>query len=409
MTLDFVRLAEDLDDFVAALARERVQQQDRLSQARELLERLSPETLQTAIRAASNATWLLAEPEEPPGARHSAPAPPRAYTALATDGSSIDVNRHAAAACYVINIGHAWIDYRSGAVGLASVPELGFASDQLLRGDLANASKESAFTGNLLDAYRTAREFCRLAELAGSLDADRPLVALLDGQFVLWGLKESELSSSARRAIFDEGVLQALDALQASARTGGFALASYISRPGGREVTNALRIAVCPRDGGADCHDCPRLADLSRPCDSVAGGPDALLFGELLAEGERSAIFRRCSIGSDLAHADRRYEEAGHGLRFFYLRIPDGEIVRIEIPEWIAHDPAAVDLVHASVLDQCHRGEGYPVVLQEAHEQAVIDGADRRSFAALIERELELRGWWTPPSGKAWSKRRRSI
>lgn len=409
MTLDFVRLAESMDDFIAALARERLDLESRLATAQQLLERLSQDLLQTAIAGANNANWLLAEPEGPPSARIAAPAPREAYTALATDGSSIDVNRHAAAACYVINIGHAWIDYRNGAVGLASTPELGFASEQLLRGDRANASKESVMTGNLLDAYRTAREFRRLAELAKALDGDRPLVALLDGQFVLWGLKESELSSSAQRAIFDEGVLQALDGLRASAQAGGFALASFISRPAGREVTNSLRIAACPRDGGADCRDCPRRPDLSRPCDDVAGGPDALLFGEFLAEGERGAIFRRRSGSSDLVHADRRYEEAGHGLRFCYLRIPGGETARLEMPEWVANDPAAVDLVHASVLDQCLRGEGYPVVLQEAHEQAVIDGADRRSFAALVERELELRGWWTRPSGKSWSKRRRPI
>ena len=293
---------------------------------------------------------------------------------------------------------------------LGNQAELEFAGDRLLRIDQANASKESVMTGNLLDAYRTALELLRLADLAARYDGGSPLVALLDGQFVIWGIKEAELSSAAAALIFEDGVIAALDRLRALTESRRLPVASYISRPASREVTNALRIAACPRDGGADCRDCPRRTDGSRPCDDVAGGTDGDLFdGYLEAGGERSAIFRRRSGSSDLVNADQRYELAGHGLRFCYLRLPDGETARLEMPEWVAADRDAVDLLHAAVLDQCALGDGYPVALQEAHEQAVVDGADRRTFAALIARELELRGAGVPSSGKSQSKWRRAI
>ena len=123
--------------------------------------------------------------------------------------------------------------------------------------------------------FRTAREFLHLAGLAELHSEARPLLALLDGQFVIWGIKETELSSAAKAAIFDDGVLLALDQLHGISNDGDVALASYISRPAGREVTNALRLAACPRLGGVNCRDCPRQDDTSRPCDAVAGGVDA--------------------------------------------------------------------------------------------------------------------------------------
>jgi NurA domain len=409
VTLDLVALAPRIGELVTALDHNNQQRWLRLALAQQLLERVENDRLDAVLDAARNANWLLARSEEPIGSRRQAPNVTEPYAALATDGSSIDVSRHAPLAYYLINIGHAFFDYRSGEVELDSVPELEDRSERLMRGDRLNASKESAMTGNLLDAYRTAREMLRLAELATERAGGPPMVALLDGQLVLWGLKESELSSSAQAEIFDEGVLRALTILRESAANSGLALASYISRPAGKEVTNSLRLLHCPRPGGVDCRDCPRTGDGGRPCDEVACGTDAELFAQLLSDGERSAIFSRRSISSDLPNADERYANAGHGLRFFYLRLLGGEVARVEIPEWVAASDATVDRLHAAVLDQCERGDGYPLVLQEAHEQAVIDGAARRTVASLLSREIERGGFVPETSGKSWSKRRRAI
>ena len=64
---------------------------------------------------------------------------------------------------------------------------------------------------------------------------------------------------------------------------------------------------------------------------------------------------------------------------FFYINTGE-EIGRVELPSWTAKDKKTLDLVHSVILDQCKRGRGYPISLMEAHEQAVISGADRRYF-----------------------------
>ena len=93
-----------------------------------------------------------------------------------------------------------------------------------------------------------------------------------------------------------------------------------------------------------------------------------------------------------------------HAVYYFYVRTAD-EIGRVEMPAWVAQDEAKLNLVHALVLDQCRRGQGYPVALSESHEQAVVTGADRELFQRLVE--LTLAGYRVPAttSEKNRSKR----
>ena len=93
MTLDFVRLAERMEDLVGAIARETEQKQRRLEQGRLLLSQLEHSALERAVCDAENANWLTALPEEPLGIAHDAPALRAGYAAVASDGSSIDVSR----------------------------------------------------------------------------------------------------------------------------------------------------------------------------------------------------------------------------------------------------------------------------------------------------------------------------
>ena len=128
---------------------------------------------------------------------------------------------------------------------------------------------------------------------------------------------------------------------------------------------------------------------------------DSQLFAGLLSPGERSALF---------ASRSRVVMEhyAGQETHFFYLRLDD-EIARVEVPQWVARDRERLDMTHSLVLDQCHRGDGYPVALSEAHEQAVVTGADRENFWALVEAGLVEDHLPTPSTGKSRSKRTRWI
>ena len=139
-----------------------------------------------------------------------------------------------------------------------------------------------------------------------------------------------------------------------------------------------LRVALCPYDP-ANC-DRYCATNEKRDCDMVAGIQDRELFSSILSQRERSAVFI-----SQSSIVRKHY--GVHQVYFFYLRVDD-EVARVELPRWVATDESLLNLVHALVLDQCQRGQGYPVALSEAHEKAVVTGADRENFWQLVDSSL---------------------
>jgi len=415
MTLDFERLAKQLDDLAASLREQAQERRARLAQALDTVRAWAgrPDSLRERLEAAST-SWLLAEPlGEPMDAAFPAPPTPDEYVALASDGSHIDVDRHSPVSCYLLNMGRARIRYGSQPeADLSSQPELAFEDERLVLSDRSDASRQKTLSGNLLAALRSVREVELLAHLAAEEDSGLPTLALLDGTLVLWGLAQRDLRGEIKRVLLDEGIIRALDALKTLAGQKPIALASYISRPGGSELAHTLRLAVCPLPQGqppqpVDCRRCPREADDPRPCDAVGLTSDRPLFAALLKPGQRSAVFRRTNL--EPTSIERQFY-GQHSVAFFYLRMPEGvpdEIARVEMPLWIAQNQQKVGLLHATLIDQCRRGLGYPLAIMEAHEQAVIGGPEREAFRRLLEAQVTAEGLSAAPSGKALSKRAR--
>ena len=77
----------------------------------------------------------------------------------------------------------------------------------------------------------------------------------------------------------------------------------------------------------------------------------------------------------------------------------------MEIPVWVAESPPLLALSHAMLAKQCELGFGYPVVVSEAHEQAVVSGHDREEFRKLALMLMEQNGLPTTESAKTVSKR----
>ena len=65
------------------------------------------------------------------------------------------------------------------------------------------------------------------------------------------------------------------------------------------------------------------------------------------------------------------YIQAVAAIYFFFLRIDEQEIARVEIPAWVAENPQLVDAVHASALADS-RPTGYSYVLSQAHQHVAI-------------------------------------
>ena len=99
----------------------------------------------------------------------------------------------------------------------------------------------------------------------------------------------------------------------------------------------------------------------------------------------------------------KRYGD--HQIVAFYVRGCD-EVGRVEMPRWVADQPDWLDLIHTVVLDQCEKGGGYPIILQEAHQRAVVRAQEKEVFYRILARQVRSAGGATPSySGKATSKR----
>jgi GNAT superfamily N-acetyltransferase len=319
---------------------------------------------------------------------------------VATDGSNIDVDRHKSTRCYLINIGSVVLGYgaQPGA-RLESSPTLYFGDEDLVIAPAGDKGREQPIEGPLLAIKRSVDECRQLARLAAELPKDSPALALLDGSLILWGLTGQSYPDFVTEALLDKGFLRHLEEMRGLNRDRRLAVASYISFPRSTDVVNSLRVALCPHDiidTDKLCKECQ-----SRECDKVDGVQDRELFFELLAPGERSALFT-----SQSKIVQNHYH--GHWVYFFYIRVED-EIARVELPQWAARDKGLLELTHALVLDQCRRGQGYPVVLSEAHEQAVVTAADKETFWQLVEASLVDEHLPAPTSAKSLSKRTRWV
>ena len=403
MSLDLTSIASQVEEMAARLKAGSQERRQHLLKAMAILgdQGADLEWLKRKA-AASKTSWLVAEPVERLDRHYPAPPPPDEFTVMATDGSQIDVDRHLSARCYIINIGSIILNYGStpNAI-LDSSPSLYSDDKDLVMAPPDGRGREQPIEGALLGIKRSVEECNRLAGMAAEIPAGASALALVDGSLILWGLVSKDYPEFVLEELMDRGFIRCLDEIKKLNRDRRVAIASYISFPRSTDVVNTLRVAICPNEI-ADCDRyCSEIANGKRECDAVTGVRDRDLFSSLLADGERSALFiSRSSI------VTKRY--GLHRIHFFYLRVDD-EIARIEIPQWVATDVNLLNITHSLVLDQCRRGHGYPVALSEAHEQAVVTGADRENFQRLMEISLAEEHILLTTSAKSRSKKTRWV
>ena len=154
----------------------------------------------------------------------------------------------------------------------------------------------------------------------------------------------------------------------------------YVDKPAANLVVRTLEVALTPE---AELEEIKRLHPLR-------GVTDASVFNEVLAAGERSAIF---AIRSQSAIS---YQGALK-LHFFYLNVGLEDkpyVARVEIPAWVAENQEYLDSLHAVLVDQCRvmGTRPYPYILHRAHETAVVKQAEKEQVTGMIAQELRQRG-----------------
>ena len=331
-------------------------------------------------------SWLVADCRDvPPSATVALPpGVPDTYTALATDGSQIPLDRHAVAPCYLINVGQIVLHYGTGErPTLSSQATLHYKDEDLYQTE--SGGDPVPLSDKIVANRRLLAESAALAALIEA-HRDRKAVALVDDPLIVW-TPQGESEAEQRR------IISGFCAMLAAGQKHGTPVAGYVSRPAHRDVVGALRLTLCEPG-------CPH--DPKSPCAQLASLSDVQLFSRLLPRpGDRSPLFGSAARSLSLYPAEQR-------ITFFYLNA-GAEIARVEVPWWVAEDADLTDRVHRLCFDQARKGQGYPVALAEAHERAVVRGPEREAFFRLVEAAFVRESLPALQTRKAIAKRTRVL
>lgn len=394
MTLEFDKLTSDLEQMALAAAANRVAQLRRADQLRQLLAEHATDWdgiragLRLAEEKADRKFFRAAAPlseDEPLDTPIPPPAPPKPATIIATDGSQIMPDRHAAYLYYLINIGV--IVYHHG-FGDGRAPDI-HTSPRLFYPEPEEDVTEDE-PGFDVSQVAIARDRAEIETLADFADAWRGasghVLALLDQRLLYWPMV-------GERGSADPVVAHWMQEMRRIYETGAL-LAGYIDRPGKRSVVTMLQTLL-------DEPDMDWRALGKRPAGNEL--TDAGLYARLLGPGERSPVF------IDISPANTRFAEESSDIEvcFFYLNagssnsVPDDDpdsvgearaIARIDIPRWVAEGKAAVAAVHGLIYDQCRIQRNYPYVLTRADELAVVGRDDETNLGIMIDLAMQRAG-----------------
>jgi len=227
-------------------------------------------------------------------------------------------------------------------------------------------------TDTRLSLMRDLSERRRLAELAGAAQA--PVISFTDGPLELWGAKDGESN-------FMESLQEYLSVLR-QLNEMGVITAGYVDKPAADLVVRLLEIAL--QDEGEN-----EWSRRASPL-NLRGVIDRDLFHDLLAPGERSAVF-------GIQSSSTLHYRGELGLHFFYLNVGRNDhpyMARVEIPAWVAQNSSMLCSLHAVLLQQCRimGARPYPYLLHRAHEVAVVTLEEKEQVTNMISLELRRRG-----------------
>lgn len=388
MTLELAKLTDELAQMAQTTARQQLLRHERLDEALQTMRahrtswKSVAHALALAEQKADRKIYRSARPfdeEEPLDAAISPPAPPPRATLIASDGSQIMPDRHAAYLYYLINIGG--IVYQHGSSQTPhtfSLPRIVYPQDDATLDDF-NASSGA------VSIERDLGEIAALAEQTQQHSRDSDLLlAVLDQRLLYWPIGSAGVADNAA---VTEWVSQ-----MTTIRQAGALLCGYIDRPGTNAVLTLLKSLTAVADPTFAWHTLGSHA-------ATRSLTDRDLFGAWLQPGQRSKLFVNISPPNEtFARQDPANEVC-----FFYLHAGQG-IARVDIPRWVAADENAVTAVHALLVDQCRILGDYPYILARADEVAVVGHRDHEELDLMIELLMQKQGVSSGLTAKQGSK-----
>jgi hypothetical protein len=408
LTLEFEKVITQVERMGRALAMRNQDMSERALDAWEFLQRLDDlaeirDRVQLArerdveFRGASPAfdkkTGELTI-HEPINRAYPLPPLPDRATITAADGSQVYPSIHAAAVYYLTNIGV--FVYHHGTEILPeqiTEPRLYYTDDDV------RDSAGQVVTNTAVNARRNVAELQVLVrETWHRRDSLCPLLAISDGPLLFWVGKDVPDGRELEAAYM--GTLVWMHDLHATMqREHGLcaSLIGYVDRPTSAFLVSLLYLMSLYED---DVHGTVLATN-----GELEGLTDRQLMFKLLRDqpGARSALMVQQSP------QNKKYHDKNESLEiaFLYLNVGplyDFQLARIEMPMWVARDPAAVDRVHALVYNQCQMMWRYPYALTRADELAVIRAHEKSQLEELIEIELRKHDQEVEHSEKLESK-----
>jgi hypothetical protein len=408
MTLEFEKLSADLDDMAASAFRRQRQTQTQIEVALRRLHESATDwprielALGRAEQQADAKHYRSARPldsREPLDSHIPVPPCPAEATLIATDGSQILPDRHAAFLYYLINVGVLVYHHGRGqspdAFTRPSIeyPRENLLDDDGLEGDTADED-EFVASSAVVNVRRDLAEIGTLADIVWEHQfSTPPVLAVLDQRLLYWPALSG--GSESKEAI--DSWLQSLSRI----RDCRALLAGYIDRPGKSSVMTLLKTIEHLDDPTFDFTQLGRRKMWSEPT-------DVDLFSQILEPGERSKIF----VDHSEHNTRFRFNDEDNEVCFFYLNPSlsgqagsnSRQIARVDIPMWVARQPSAVDAVHALLYDQCQLLGDYPYVLTRADEMAVVGRQDQAELDHRIALRMQSAGLEGTLTAKQTSK-----
>ncbi len=323
--------------------------------------------------------YFVAFPEEEPSNKFFLESDASDYVVAATDGSEIPIDPDFIFPYYLINIGIAAIGYGQNAFFYSdSRPKIYYKDNDLY--EEVNGRK-LVVRGELLEAKMLLGESIALAQVIEEFYRDNlSMLSLIDGTLIQWEIKN-------RSDDFKKLFVERFENLFKKSKEKNLPIAGYVSGSHSKDVIGLIKVAALTifKYSKKEVEKFDQLEDVD-------------VFEYLLKNGERSAVFK-----SNVPIL-QFYENPVY---FFYLK--QREVVRIEIPGFVFENKKVLEIMHKLLLSQMEKGNGYPVVLREAHEQAVVTNSDKSALDRLFCEMFAKNGEECTENLKALSKRKRGI
>ena len=364
MAINYQEVYQKIKEIGAGVRERKKTLEARREQARDLLQSYAHEldALRDKVRRAHEADPNLrcALPlNEALDAHFPVPESIPDATLIAADGSQIFPDRHNQVHYYLINVGSIAMQIGSG-----KTPDI-FTDTKL---HFLDEFDDTYFSESQIALQRDVAERKKLLEISDNYSGT--IIALTEGQIELWGTTDSENRKEFEKNLQD--YLNVLDEL----RQRDVITAGYVDKPGANWVTRLLEIASLSKD---------EMGNLKKH-HPLLGITDRWLFSQILPASSRSAVFTLQSKSAETYTGSL-------AIHFFYLNIGDEHkpnIVRVDLPFWVANDNQALNILHKALIDQSKilGYKPFPYILHRAHEIAVVSHQEKMQIDQMLATEI---------------------